>query len=60
MGDLEYALIDNLLNNKVRDTTECNKNTVATFLQGHPFYTRNVAFLEGWPLVRGRSQYIYV
>ena len=25
-----------------------------------PLFTRKVAFQEGWPLVRGRNQYIYV
>ena len=34
--------------------------TVEPLLWGHPFCARNVAFQEGWPLVRGRNQYIYV
>ena len=34
--------------------------TVEPLLWGHPFCIRKVAFQEGWPLVRGRNQYIYV
>ena len=34
--------------------------TVEPLLWDHPFYTRKVAFQEGWPLVRGRNQYIYI
>ena len=33
---------------------------VEPILWGHPFCIRKVAFQEGWPLVRGRNQYIYV
>ena len=34
--------------------------TVEPLLWGHPFCKRKVAFQEGWPLIRGRNQYIYV
>ena len=33
---------------------------VKPLLWGHPFCIRKVAFQEGWPLVRGRNQYIYI
>ena len=36
-----------------------NRFTVEPLLRGHPFCTRNKAFLEGCPPVRGRNQYIY-
>ena len=35
-------------------------STVEPLLWGHPFCIRKVAFQEGWPLVRGRNQYVYV
>ena len=35
-------------------------HTVEPLLLGQPFCSRKVAFQEGWPLVRGRNQYIYV
>ena len=34
--------------------------TVEPLLWGHPFCTIKVAFQEGWPLVRGKNQDIYV
>ena len=37
-----------------------NSSTVEPLLRGHPFFTRKVAFQEGWPLVWDKNQYIYV
>ena len=34
--------------------------TVEPLLWGHPFCIRKVAIQEGWPLIRGRNQNIYV
>ena len=36
------------------------KYTMEPLLWGHPFFTRKLAFREGWPLIRGKNQYIYV
>ena len=42
-------------------SSSTNKSdTVERLLWGHPFFTRKVAFQEGWPLARGRNQYIYI
>ena len=35
-------------------------STVEPLLWGHPLCIRKVAFQEGWPLVRGRNQCIYI
>ena len=41
----------------VPDTRTSDFFTPEPLSRGHPFFTRYVAFLQGWPIVVGRNQY---
>ena len=55
-----YYILKAVCKNVFSYCVEKNVYTVKPLLCGHHFYTTKVAFQEGWPLVRGRNQYIYV
>ena len=56
-----FLLIESIISGKLIHPYFTNHpSTVEPLLSGHPVFTRKVAFQEGWPLVRGRNQYIYV
>ena len=55
-----YLIIPDFSKNASHWTITKHSNTVEPLLWGHPFCIRKVAFLEGWPLIRGKNQYIYI